>query len=270
MTRVALRPDRGELVTVRTPIIAGNWKMHRDHLEAIQLVQKFAYHLDERDYEGQEIVVCPPFVALRSVQTLIQSDRLPIRLGAQDCHPEDEGAFTGAVSAPMLARLDVRYVIAGHSERRALFGESDALVNAKVRAIRRNGMRPILCVGESLEDRDAGRAVEVVVGQLRGSLDGVDLADPEDLVVAYEPVWAIGTGRTATPDDAQEMCAAVRTELAGILSGTVAEGIRVQYGGSVKPGNVGSLLAQPDVDGALVGGASLSSEDFALIVGHRR
>ena len=244
--------------------------MHRDHLEAIQLVQKLTYHLDERDYEDQELVVCPPFVALRSVQTLIQSDRLPIRLGAQDCHPEDEGAFTGEVSAPMLARLDVRYVIAGHSERRTLFGESDALVNAKVHAIRRNGMRPILCVGESLEDRDQGRAVEVVVGQLRGSLEGIALTDPEELVVAYEPVWAIGTGRTATPDDAQEMCASVRAELGRIFSGPMSEGIRVQYGGSVKPGNARTLLGEPDIDGALVGGASLSSEDFALIIGHRR
>ena len=254
----------------RTPIIAGNWKMHRDHLEAIQLVQKLAYHLDERDYEGQEIVVCPPFVALRSVQTLIQSDRLPIALGAQDCHPEDEGAFTGEVSAPMLARLDVAYVIVGHSERRSLFGETDELVNAKLAAVRRHGMRPILCVGESLEEREAGRAVDVVVGQLRGSLAGVRLQDPADLVVAYEPVWAIGTGRTATPDDAQELAGAIRSELASLFDGPTADGVRLQYGGSVKPGNIASLMAQPDVDGALVGGASLSAEDFALIVARRR
>jgi triosephosphate isomerase (TIM) len=257
-------------VADRTPVLAGNWKMHRDHLEAIQLVQKLAYHLEEADYEGHEIVVCPPFVALRSVQTLLQSDKLPIGLGAQNCHPEDEGAFTGEISAPMLARLDVRYVICGHSERRELFGESDEVVNAKVKAVQRHGMRPILCVGEVLDQREAGQAVDVVVGQLRGSLDGVKVPDPEELVVAYEPVWAIGTGRTASAADAQEMCAAIRTELAAIYDPQTADGIRIQYGGSVKPGNVRELMAQPDVDGALVGGASLSSEDFALIVGHRR
>jgi triosephosphate isomerase (TIM) len=257
-------------VADRTPIIAGNWKMHRDHLEAIQLVQKLAYHLDEADYEGQEIVVCPPFVALRSVQTLLQSDKLPIGLGAQNVHPEDEGAFTGEISAPMLARLDVRYVICGHSERRELFAETDEIVNAKVQAVQRHGMRPILCVGEVLEQREAGDAVEVVVGQLRGSLAGVRVTDPDELVIAYEPVWAIGTGRTASAADAQEMCAAIRTELAAIYDQATADGIRIQYGGSVKPGNVRELMSQPDIDGALVGGASLSSEDFALIVGHRR
>jgi triosephosphate isomerase (TIM) len=257
-------------VAERTPIIAGNWKMHRDHLEAIQLVQKLAYHLDEADYDGQEVVVCPPFVALRSVQTLLQSDKLPMGLGAQNCHAEDEGAFTGEISAAMLARLDVRYVICGHSERRALFAETDEVVNAKVQAVQRHGMRPILCVGEVLDEREAGRAVEVVVTQLRGSLAGVHVSDPSELVVAYEPVWAIGTGRTATPQDAQELCAAVRSELAAIYDRDTADGIRVQYGGSVKPGNVRELMAQPDIDGALVGGASLSSEDFALIVGHRR
>ncbi|MFP4148097.1 MAG: triose-phosphate isomerase [Nitriliruptoraceae bacterium] len=259
-------------MAARTPIMAGNWKMHRDHLEAIQLVQKLAYHLDERDYAGQEVVVCPPFVALRSIQTLIQSDRLPIALGAQNCHAEDEGAFTGEISPPMLKRLDVTYVIAGHSERRALFGETDEIVNAKVAAIRAHGMRPILCVGETREQREAGEALEVVVSQLRGSLAGVGIGidDAEEVVVAYEPVWAIGTGLTATPEDAQEMCAAVRAELASQYGQDVAESIRVQYGGSVKPGNVRALMAQPDIDGALVGGASLSSEDFALIVGHRR
>jgi triosephosphate isomerase (TIM) len=257
-------------VAERQPIIAGNWKMHKDHLEAIQLVQKLAYHLGEEDYEGQEIVVCPSFVALRSIQTLIQSDRLPIALGAQTCHHEDEGAFTGEVAAPMLARLDVAYVICGHSERRALFGETDEVVNAKVRAVLRHGMRPILCVGETLDEREAGRADEVVVSQLRGSLAGIDVPAAEDLVVAYEPVWAIGTGKTATTEDAQQMCAAIRAELGEIYGADTAEGIRIQYGGSVKPGNVRELMAQADVDGALVGGASLSSEDFALVVGHRR
>jgi triosephosphate isomerase len=257
-------------VTDRVPVIAGNWKMHRDHLEAIQLVQKLAYHLQEADYEGQEVVVCPPFVALRSLQTLLQSDKLPMHLGAQNCHTEDEGAFTGEISATMLARLDVRYVIVGHSERRELFGETDEIVNAKIQAVQRHKMRPILCVGEVLDQREAGSAVEVVVSQLQGSLAGVGIDDPEELVVAYEPVWAIGTGRTATPQDAQDMCAAIRTELASLYDEQTAAGIRIQYGGSVKPGNVRELMSQPDIDGALVGGASLSSEDFALIVGHRR
>jgi triosephosphate isomerase (TIM) len=257
-------------VADRTPIIAGNWKMHRDHLEAIQLVQKLVYHLGEDDYEGQDVVVCPPFTSLRPIQNLLSSERIPIALGAQNCHQEDEGAYTGEISAPMLARLDVAYVIAGHSERRALFGETDAVVNAKLRAIQRHGMRPILCVGETLEERESGRAVEVVTEQLRGSLDGIAIADPEALVVAYEPVWAIGTGRTATPEDAQQMCAAVRAELAELYGAETADAVRVQYGGSVKPGNIRALMAEADIDGALVGGASLSSEDFALLIAHRR
>ena len=254
----------------RRPIMAGNWKMHKDHLEAIQLVQKLAYHLDERDYEGQDIVVCPPFIALRSIQTLIESDRLPIALGAQTCHWEDSGAFTGEISPPMLARLDVEYVICGHSERRAMFGETDEIVNRKVKAVQRHDMRPIVCVGETLDQRRSGDAESVVSEQLTGSLRGVEIEDPERLVVAYEPVWAIGTGENATPEDAQAMCAHIRTQLAERFGSEVADALRVQYGGSVKPGNVRELMAQPDIDGALVGGASLQSDDFALIVGHRR
>ncbi|MEY3019740.1 MAG: hypothetical protein RLZZ272_724 [Actinomycetota bacterium] len=257
-------------MTERVPLIAGNWKMHRDHLEAIQLVQKLAYQLVPEDLDGQEVVVHPPFVALRSVQTLIQSDALGIQLGAQDCHPEDEGAYTGEVSARMLARLDVRYVIVGHSERRALFGEDDATVNRKVRAVQRQGMRPILCVGETLAEREAGRAVDVVEAQLRGSLAGITVEDPAALVVAYEPVWAIGTGRTATPEDAQQLCGAVRGVVAELLGAATAAGTRVLYGGSVKPGNIRSLMGLPDVDGVLVGGASIVADDFALIVSHRR
>ncbi len=254
----------------RTPVIAGNWKMHKDHLEAIQLVQKVAYHLEESDYEGQEVVVCPSFVAMRSVQTLIDTDRLPIAVGAQTCHWEDSGAFTGEVAPGMLARLDVRWVICGHSERRALFGETNEVVNRKIRAVQRHGMRPILCVGEGLEQRQADEQEAVVAEQLQGSLAGVAIADPEDLVVAYEPVWAIGTGETATPGDAQDMCAFVRSQLAELYDEETAQGVRIQYGGSVKPGNIRELMAQPDIDGALVGGASLNSDDFALIVSHRR
>lgn len=257
-------------MSARRPIVAGNWKMHKDHLEGMQLVQKLGYLLEEDDTAGQDVVICPPFVTLRSVQTVIESDRLPYALGAQSCHAEDEGAFTGEVSAPMLRRLGVEYVIAGHSERRALFGETDAVVRAKLEAVQRHGMRPILCVGETLEQRQAGEAERVVADQLAGSLHGIDVDDPEALVVAYEPVWAIGTGEVATPDDAQAMCAHVRSVLAAQYDQETAAGMRVQYGGSVKPGNVRDLLGQPDIDGALVGGASLSSEDFALVVGWRR
>lgn len=253
----------------RTPLIVGNWKMHRDHLEAIQLVQKLAYHLQEEDYENQEIVVCPSFVALRSVQTLIQSDKLPLLLGAQHCSEHEDGAYTGEISASMLARLDVAYVLAGHSERRALYGETSDLVNRKAAAILDHGMRPIVCVGEQIEDRDAGRAEAVVLDQLAGSLAGLEPPSVDDLVVAYEPVWAIGTGRTAIPDDAQQMAATIRGALVE-LRGPRAASMRVLYGGSVKPGNITALMAGEDVDGVLVGGASLSSEDFALIVGHRR
>jgi len=253
----------------RMPLIVGNWKMYRDHLEAIQLVQKLAYHLQKEDYEDQEVVVCPSFVSLRSVQTLIQSDKLPLLLGAQNCFDQDEGAYTGEVSAPMLARLAVAYVLAGHSERRSVFGESDAVVKAKADAILRHGMKAIVCVGEDADDRDAGRADEVVLAQIKGSLAGFDASHADELVIAYEPVWAIGTGRTATPDDAQSMAATIRGALTDQF-GEAAGSMRVLYGGSVKPGNIAALMAADDVDGVLVGGASLSAEDFALIVSYRR
>lgn len=254
----------------RTPLIAGNWKMNNDHLEGISLVQQIAYRLEPEDYERSEVAVIPPFTALRSIQTLIDGDKLPMALGAQNCHWEDAGAFTGEVSVGMLSKLNVTYVVCGHSERRALFGDDDATVNRKVRAVIDGGLVPILCVGETLEQREAGQAIDIVVGQLRGSLDGIPIADASRLVVAYEPVWAIGTGRNATPQDAQEMCAAIRAEIAEQYGQDTADGLRIQYGGSVKPGNIRELMSQPDVDGALVGGASLSSEDFALIVSHRR
>ncbi len=257
-------------MTTRAPIMAGNWKMHKDHLEATQLVQKVAYHLNEGDYEGQDVVVCPPFVSLRNIQVLLDAERLPIQLGAQDCHQESSGAFTGEISAPMLARLDVDWVIVGHSERRQVFGEHDALVAAKAVAVQAAGMAPIVAVGETLEQRQADQAAAVVDAQLRGSLDGVSVEDPTRLVVAYEPIWAIGTGETASAEDAQDMCAHVRTVLADLFGQDVADAIRVQYGGSVKPGNVRELMGQPDIDGALVGGASLNADDFALIVTHRR
>jgi triosephosphate isomerase len=249
----------------RTPLIAGNWKMHLDHLEAIALVQRLNYELRAEDYQASEIAVLPAFTALRSIQTLIEADRLSLALGAQDTHWEDQGAFTGEVSPVMLARLKVRYVLCGHSERRALFGETDEVVNRKVLAVLRHEMTPILCVGETLEQREAGTAQEVVSGQLRGSLAGVGPEAVAGMVVAYEPVWAIGTGRTALPEDANEMCGVVRSTVAEAYSGSVAGSVRVQYGGSVKGGNAVSLLGQPEIDGALVGGASLDPGEFATI-----
>ncbi len=255
----------GRSTPARRPLIAGNWKMNLDHLEAIQLVQQTVYHLEVSDFEASEIVVVPAFTALRSIQTLIEGDHLKIGLGAQTCHWEDSGAYTGEVSPAMLAKLKVEYVICGHSERRALFGETDEVVNRKLRAVQRHGMTPILCVGETLEQRETGEAESVVRSQLKGSLSGVEITSGEDLVVAYEPVWAIGTGRTASSRDANDMCGTVRATLAELYGSEVAEQVRVQYGGSVKPGNIADLMRQSEIDGALVGGASINAEDFAVI-----
>jgi triosephosphate isomerase len=256
-------------VAERKPIIAANWKMHKTHLQAIQTVQKLSYLLDRKDPERVEVVICPPFTALRSVQTLIDSDRLSYGLGAQDLHPEDEGAFTGEVSGPMLAALDVDYVIVGHSERRQLFGEDDETVNRKVKAVFRNGMVPIVCVGETLDEREAGGTESKVAEQVRRAFDGVDTEAAARAVVAYEPIWAIGTGRTAEPTDAGQVVEVIRATLADRLSAEVAAAVRVQYGGSVKPGNIREFMAHPEIDGALVGGASLDPEGFALIVRYR-
>lgn len=247
----------------RTPLIAGNWKMHFDHLEAIALVQDLAHRLEPDDYERAEVAVVPPFTSLRSVQTVLDVDKLPMALGAQTCHWETQGAFTGEISVPMLSKMGVRYVLCGHSERRALFGEDDATVNRKVRAVLDGGLVPILCVGETLEQREADEAEQVVGEQLRAGLTGVQ--EPGGIVIAYEPVWAIGTGRTATAEDAQAMCAFVRRTVGELAGDDAAAAVRVQYGGSVKPGNVAELMRQPDIDGALVGGASLNADDFAAI-----
>jgi triosephosphate isomerase len=257
----------------RRPLIAGNWKMHKNHLEAVQLTQKTAWGLTSDDTEAVEVVVCPPFTALRSVGTLIEGDRLAFGLGAQDCHPEPEGAYTGEVSAPMLAKLACRYVIVGHSERRQYFGETDELVSRKARAVLASGMTPIVCVGESLEQREAGLTAEIVQGQLRGSLARLSVEQVGGLVVAYEPVWAIGTGRAATSGDAQETIALARETIGELAGQPAAETVRILYGGSVKAVNIEDLMAQPDIDGALVGGASLDADEFALIVkgaGRRR
>jgi triosephosphate isomerase len=253
----------------RRPIIAANWKMHRTHLEAIQAVQKLSYLLDVGDTDRVEVVICPPFTALRSIETLIQSDRLAFGLGAQDVHPAEQGAFTGEVSPPMLRALRVGYVIVGHSERRQLFGETDEGVNAKVRAVLAHGMVPILCVGETLAERDLGATEDRVTAQVRAALLGVGEDDAAQLVVAYEPIWAIGTGRTAEPSDAGEVVGLIRSTIAGLRGEQVADLVRIQYGGSVKPGNIRDFMAHPEIDGALVGGASLDPEEFALIVKYR-
>jgi triosephosphate isomerase (TIM) len=252
----------------RRPIIAANWKMHKTHLEAIQAVQRLSYLLDRDDARRVEVVVCPAFTALRSIQVLIEGDRLEFVLGAQNCHWEPKGAFTGEISAEMLASLKCAYVIVGHSERRWSFGETDSMVAKKVRAVLRAGMVPILCVGERIEERDAGRTEEVVVAQLRAAVAGLDPERAARLVVAYEPVWAIGTGRNASPPDAGEVAGLIRRTLASAFSDQVAGAVRVQYGGSVKAGNIREFMAHPEIDGALVGGASLDAEEFALIVKH--
>jgi triosephosphate isomerase len=252
-------------VPERRPMIAGNWKMHHTHLEAIQVVQRLVYRLDGADYERADVVVCPAFTALRSIQTIIDADRLRIQLGAQDVHWEKEGAFTGEVSAPMLAKLNVSWVIVGHSERRELFGETDEVVARKLRAVLGAGMGPIVCVGETLEEREAGGTEAKVERQIRAAFDGLKAADAARCVIAYEPIWAIGTGRNATPGDANDTIAVIRDTLRGLLGGQADEQ-RILYGGSVKPGNISDLMAMPQIDGALVGGASLDPDDFARVV----
>ena len=249
----------------RQPLIAGNWKMNLNHLEAIALVQKLAFALPEKYFAEVEVAVLPPFTALRSVQSLVTGDKLLIRYGAQDLHPKDSGAYTGDVSGPMLAKLDCSYVVVGHSERRQHHHEDDALVAAKVRAALRNGLVPILCVGEGLEIREAGTHLQYGTAQLAAAVKGLSAEQVRTIVVAYEPIWAIGTGRVATAADAQEVCAALRATLADKYGGEVADEVRVLYGGSVKSNNVADLVAEPDIDGALVGGASLEADEFAKL-----
>src|SRR3954468_15038988 len=257
------------MATGRTPLIAGNWKMNLTHLEAITFVQKLSFSLTDRDFEGTDVAVLPPFTDLRSVQTLVDADRMSIAYGGQDLSPFDSGAYTGDVSGVMLAKLGCSYVVVGHSERRQYHHEDDAVVNSKVLAAYRNGLTPILCVGEGLAIRKAREHVPTCMTQLGHALQGVTAEQARSLVVAYEPVWAIGTGEVATPEDAQEVCSELRTALAGLYSGDLADGLRLLFGGSVKPDNVGGIMARPDVDGALVGGASLSVDDFAAIVRFR-
>jgi triosephosphate isomerase (TIM) len=253
--------------TTRTPLMAGNWKMNLNHQEAVVLVQKLAWTLADKkhDYGQVEVVVVPPFTDLRSVQTLVDGDQLLVRYGAQDVSVHDSGAYTGEISAAMLAKLGCSYVVVGHSERREHHGETDEVVNAKAHQALAAGMTPIVCVGEGLEVRQAGDHVAHTVAQVDGSLAGFTAAQVAELVVAYEPVWAIGTGEVATPDDAQEVCAAIRERVREVHGDEAADGVRILYGGSVKAGNVAGIMDRADVDGCLVGGASLQVDEFGGI-----
>ncbi len=253
----------------RTPLMAGNWKMNLNHLEAIALVQKLAFALDDKDYEAVEVAVIPPFTDLRSVQTLVEGDKYDIRYGAQDVSAHDAGAFTGEVSGAMLAKLGCTFAVIGHSERRQYHAEDEALVNAKTKAALTHGLTPIVCVGEGLDVRKAGQQVPHTLAQVDGALDGLTAEQVAGLVIAYEPVWAIGTGEVATPADAQEVCGAIRARVGELYSAAVADEVRVLYGGSVKASNVAAIMAEPDVDGALVGGASLDPDEFVGIVRYR-
>jgi len=256
-------------MTGRKPLIIGNWKMNANHLEAIQMVQKLSYRLEPEDYDQVEVVVAPPFTALRSTQVVIEQDHMRIALGAQDTHWEESGAYTGEISAPMLAKLTVSHVIVGHSERRRHFGETDEMVNAKAAAVLAAGMSPAICVGETTEERDAGEAEEVVGRQVKGALARIDRGGLASCSIAYEPVWAIGTGRHASPDDAGQMTEMIRDQVRSMSDSNAAEAIRLLYGGSVNAGNIKDFMAKRHVDGALVGGASLDPDKFAAIVRYR-
>jgi len=249
----------------RQPLISGNWKMNHNHFEAIQTVQKLAYLVGKDELEAADVSIHPPFTDIRSVQTVIDSDKLGYALGAQHCHFEEKGAYTGEVSPVFLSKLGVKYVIAGHSERREIFGETDEIVNKKVAAIQQHGMTPIFCCGETLDEREAGETEAKVLGQVRAGLAGRKPEQVAALVIAYEPIWAIGTGRTATSDDAQQVCGTIRACVAEVWGKDAAQSVRIQYGGSVKSSNIAELMAQPDIDGALVGGASLDADEFARI-----
>jgi triosephosphate isomerase len=254
----------------RKPLVAGNWKMHNNHFEAIALTQKLGFSLTDKDFSAIDIAVLPPFTSLRSVQTLIDGDKLRLLYGAQDVSPHQDGAYTGDISARMLAKLGCQFVLAGHSERRQYHHEDDALVNAKVRALLDREITPVVCVGEPLAVRQAGGQLAHVLGQLDGSLAGLTAAQAAKLVVAYEPVWAIGTGEVATPADAQEVCGAIRSRISAVHGSETAEVVRILYGGSVKPDNMPAIMAEPDIDGALVGGASLDAGEFVRICRYRK
>jgi triosephosphate isomerase len=246
--------------------MAGNWKMNLNHLEAIAVAQKLVYSLDDKDYDAVDVAIIPPFTDIRSIQTLIDGDRLRLTYGAQDLSPEASGAFTGDIAGSMLHKLGCTYVLIGHSERRAIHGESDALINRKIKAALANEIIPIFCVGEELAIRESGAHVSHVIRQVRAGLEGFTKPELKKIVIAYEPVWAIGTGKVATPEDAQEVCAAIREEIENIGSAEIASNMRILYGGSVKSSNVAEIMKKSDVDGALIGGASLDPEELAKIV----
>jgi len=250
---------------MRKDLIVGNWKMNATHLETIQMVQKLSYRLDAADYQRVDVAVCPPFTALRSAQTVIETDHLQIRLGAQNVFWEAKGAYTGEIAPDMLAALSVTYVIVGHSERREIFGETNEDVNRKVKAVLAAGMTPILCCGETEEEREAGVTEDKIGSQVKAGLAGLTAEQIAGMVVAYEPIWAIGTGRTASDDDAGAMATFVRSTIADV-AGDAAESTRILYGGSMNPGNVAGLMAKKDIDGGLVGGASLDPDTFASVV----
>ena len=253
---------------MRKPLISANWKMNHNHFEAIQTIQRLSYALSSSDYENVDVSVHPPFTDLRSLQTLIEADDIPISLGAQHCHWEEKGALTGEVSTEMLAKLNVSFVIVGHSERRHVFGETNEDVNRKLHAIISKEMTPILCVGETLQQRESGETANVVESQLKAGLDGVALKNVASMVIAYEPVWAIGTGKNATPEDAQEVCNSIRSWITENWK-AAGEEVRIQYGGSVKGVNAPDLMKQSDIDGLLVGGASLDPDEFSRIIKYR-
>jgi triosephosphate isomerase len=253
----------------RKPLMAGNWKMTLDHKASNALVQKIAASLTPDDFGAVEVAVIPSFTSIRTVQTAIEGDQVPLAWGGQDLSTEDQGARTGEVSGAMLAALGCTYVVVGHSERRQYHGEDDAIVNAKVKAAYRHGLTPILCIGELLETRKAGEHVDVTLGQLDGALQDLPAEQARSIVVAYEPVWAIGTGEVASPEDAQQMCGAIRARLAELYDQDLADGVRVLYGGSVKAANAAGIMAQPDVDGGLVGGASIDADEWRGIVQYR-
>ena len=251
---------------MRKPFIAGNWKMNMTHLEAMKFLQEMGFKYENNT--GCEVAVCPTATALRSVKTLLEEDEMEIKLGAQNMHFEDSGAFTGEISPQMLTALGVEYVILGHSERRQYFAETDEIINKKVRKAFSSGLRPIMCIGESLDIRESGKHKEFVLDQLVKCLDGIDAKDINALTIAYEPIWAIGTGKTATSEDANDMCAAIREKISDIYCKKEAGSVRIQYGGSVKPFNISELMGMPDIDGALVGGASLKVDDFIALINY--
>jgi triosephosphate isomerase (TIM) len=250
---------------MRKPLMAGNWKMNLNHLEAIAVAQKLVYGLVDKDYDAVDVAIIPPFTDIRSIQTLVDGDRLRLQYGAQDLSPESSGAFTGDISGSMLKKLGCTYVVVGHSERRSVHNENDTLVNRKIKAALANELTPIFCVGEDLAVRESGMHVSHVVRQVRAGLEGFTKPELKKIVIAYEPVWAIGTGKTATPEDAQEVCAAIREEIENIGSSDIAANMRILYGGSVKSSNIVEIMKMEDVDGALIGGASLDPEELAKI-----